>query len=460
MNPGDVTVKRILVASAVACLSLMPVGTGPAVSVASPARALTVVREYGDGPVQVPSGVQRVRIAFHGRSADKVRLRTQDSCPVALRRAGGRVVKPFTSAASFWKLPARGSYVFSYRRCASAYHPRLQLEKLVTHRLLVDGDPTSLPHRRGYVDAALLRVPPTGRVQVTPTRRHQAGWDTVMLPDGTEGDLEFSLGAYVEAGLPVSDGLGALNPDDEPLAPVHAGDRLLFIALGAMDAQATSAIVVPAVLDGAAVTVTNGGVPFRETQAEFDGVAGQWVHLERVGVPATYGFDPGLVDPQGRQLLNPTSVYHPYWQLPVTGRYRVQVPTSPSSFSGTLRVRTVRVLTEPMPTDGSPLTFTASTPGEWMLARFSLSTGDIRSIHLHAAEASGDWSAFVDREQRYLCTPMGPLDCGTGTYATVDATHPDSGPLNLWNPTGPWVMVVRTATGQGGTVTVSLPPAT
>lgn len=451
--------RRMLVACALAGLSLVPVGAAPSDSAPSQAPVLTVVREYGDGPVKVPHGVERARVRFQGGAADKVRLSTRDSCHVGLRRVGGRVVKPSTSVASFWKLPARGRYEFTYHRC-STVDPRLQLQKLVTHRLRVDGDPRSLRYRRGYVDAALLPVPPTGRVQVTPTSRHQAGWDTVLLPDGAAGFLDFSLGVYVEAAQPLSDGQGALNPDAEPQAPVRAGDRLLFIARGAMDVQATSAIVVPAVLDGPAVTVSNGGVPFRETQAEFDGLAGQWVYLERVGVPARHWFDPGLLDPQGHQLLNPTGAYHPYWQLPVTGRYRVQVPTSDSSFSGTLRVRSMKVLSEPMPTDGSPLTFAADTAGQWMLARFSLAAGDMRSIHLDSAVASGRWSAFADREQRYRCTPLGPLDCGTGTYAAVDATHPDSGPFNLSDPTGAWEMVVRMATGQGGTVTVSLQPGT
>jgi hypothetical protein len=207
------------------------------------------------------------------------------------------------------------------------------------------------------------------------------------------------------------------------------------------------------------LTVSNGGVPFREVQVEFDGSAGEWVHLERVGAPTTPFADPVLVDPTGHQLLNPTLVYHPYWQLPLSGHYRVMLATGEAPFSGTVRVRRMRLLPQVMPTDGSPLTFAASTPGEWMLASFSLPESDLHAIHVESFTAEGDWSAFVDREERYLCVGS-PFDCGTGTYAVATAEHLVSATFNYWVPAGSWVVVVRMATGQTGSVTLSLPPTT
>ena len=79
-------------------------------AITSPAQAVTlkVHREYGQGPVTIPAGVDRVEIVFHGREGDPVRV--DERCgKVSLRGPSGRVARWIGGA---WILPAPGRYSF------------------------------------------------------------------------------------------------------------------------------------------------------------------------------------------------------------------------------------------------------------------------------------------------------------------------------------------------------------
>ncbi len=452
---------RTLAFAAVA--TLLPMHAPPAPAVAAATTAIRVVREYGDGPVTVPRGVGRVQLLFHGQKGDKVRLQPDDGCPVDLRAVGGAALP--TPLGGLWRLPAKARYVFTYSGCHLRYRHRLQLEKLVVHRVVVDGRSVRLPARRGYLQAVALRVPTTGRVQLAPTSTKQYGvWNEVFFPDlsrynvGGGPDFPESEALFFEAGHRIFNFFGALPLSTSSSSMVWPGQRLLVVTVDRIRVRATSAIRVATTVDGAPLTITNGDRALRETQVEFDGTADQWVTLERTGESADsdYRF-PMLLDPNGDQVLPPPLLYQPFWQLPVTGHYRVMVPTTKAGFTAGVRMRAVRVVDQPMPLDGSPLTLSATTPGEWVLATFSLAQYDLRRLHLEAATMTGDWQAVANVDGRYQCYGS-PNDCGSFSYGTVDATQPDSTSFGAWHPTGGWVVVLEPTPGVLGQVTVSLQP--
>lgn len=428
---------------------------------ASGARVVAAVRAYGDGPVVLGPGVDRARVRFAGKKGDRVTVRDRYLCPSVLRGPGGSVLRRAPS--KFWRLPARATYTISYDRCPNARGQviRLQLIKLVVHRLVVDGAPLRVSHRTGYVQAAAVQVPATGRVQVTPYAAERPfTWPDLILPDGRRhrrGSPHFvPADLALESGIPVSAQDGPLpGLEDRPL---HPGDRVLVLAWGSLRILASTPAVRPVTLDGPAVVAGNGGVPFRETQLEFDGQAGQWVHLELVGdlgLADAYERYHLLIDPTGQVLTRSETPYHPYWQLPVTGRYRLMVEAGKKPAQATVRVRTIRQLAESMPTDATPLTFTATEPGEWVLTTFAIAVGLQYRLHVSSTSTTGDWEAFAEPTARFLCDYGGPMGCGDYTYGWVDPGLPDSYPMGGYKP-GSWVVVLAMAPGQSGDVTLSL----
>jgi hypothetical protein len=315
--------------------------------------------------------------------------------------------------------------------------------------------------RTGYVQAAAVRVPATGRVQVTPyDAEHAFAWPDLVLPDGRRhrrGSPHFTAADLdLEAGIPLSaqDGpLPGLNGE-----PLVAGDRLLVLAWQGMTIRASTPVVQAVALDGEAVQAGNGGVPYRETQLDFDGQAGQWVRLEEVGdlglANTSYRYHL-LIDPSGRVLTRSDWHYQPYWQLPVTGHYRLMVETGEKPAHATVRVRTVRQLAASMPTDGSPLTFTATEPGEWVLATFGMPEGLGYRLHKASSNVTGDWAAFTEPTDRFLCDWDGPLGCGDYSYGEVGPGVADSVPFSGYHP-DTWVVVLAMAPGQTGDATLSL----
>jgi hypothetical protein len=418
------------------------------------------VRAYGDGPVVLRPGVDTALVRFSGRKGDLVTVRGGRYCPSELRRPDGSRLQ--RGASRFWRLPASGTYAIRYDRCGYAKGGvvRLQLTKLVVRRLEVD-KALRMKRRTGYVEAAAVRVPATGRVQVTPYDADRwFAWPDLVLPDGrrhrrgsphvTAADL------YLEAGMPLSAQDGPLPGLEHK--PLVAGDRLLVLAWKGMTMRASTPVVRQVALDGEAVPAGNGGVPFRETQLEFQGQAGQWVHLEEVGdlglVDTSYRYHL-LIDPSGRVLTRSYWPYHAYWQLPVTGHYRLMVESGEKPAHAIVRVRVIRQVAEPMPTDGSPLTFSAKDPGEWVLTTFDMVEGLAYRLHVVSASAPGDWEAFTEPTDRFLCDWDGPLGCGDYSYGEVGPRVPDSFPFSGCHPDS-WVVVLAMPPGQTGVAALSL----
>src|SRR5687768_8081113 len=114
--------RKFFSGAAVAALLLTPL------AITSPAQAetLKVHREYGQGPVTIPGGVDRVELVFHGRKGDTVRV-AQPCDRVGLRGPSGTVDRWLRGA---WRLPAPGGYTFVLTGCEARRKAFAQLTKI------------------------------------------------------------------------------------------------------------------------------------------------------------------------------------------------------------------------------------------------------------------------------------------------------------------------------------------
>ena len=151
-------------------------------AITSPAQAVTlkVHREYGQGPVTIPAGVDRVEIVFHGRKGNTVRVgQPCDKATLAGSLGTGGSVAPWRlEAASAWTLLVRPDRL------------RGQEEDLRP----ADEDPSPAAGRgrrprragqrssRAYDGLGHVVVPRHGRVQVRPTSSPKdAPWCSLYL---------------------------------------------------------------------------------------------------------------------------------------------------------------------------------------------------------------------------------------------------------------------------------------
>ena len=97
-------------------------------AITSPAQAVTlkVHREYGQGPVTIPAGVDRVEIAFHGRKGNTVRV-GQPCDKATLRGPSGRVDRWLRGA---WRLPTGGRFSIVLTGCEAKRKTFAQLTKI------------------------------------------------------------------------------------------------------------------------------------------------------------------------------------------------------------------------------------------------------------------------------------------------------------------------------------------
>lgn len=184
---------------------------------------LKVQREYGDGPVTITPGVERLRLAFHGRKGNTVALNetaTRDgSCGnVSLRGPSGKVERWLRGA---WRLPASGRYSFVVTRCDAKHKAVAQLTKIRLRQLRADGEARVVkPGGGGAFEVwTTVVVPRRGRVQVRPTAPpSEAPWCAMYLEDAPmlniatwHQEIERAPQAiYVEAGVPVSNEQGTM----------------------------------------------------------------------------------------------------------------------------------------------------------------------------------------------------------------------------------------------------------
>ena len=295
-------------------LALTISGTAPpapaTVPSSSQADTLKVHREYGQGPVTIPAGVDRVEMTFHGRKGDPVRI--DEPCDkVSLRGSSGKVARWIGGA---WRLPSAGRYAFVLTGCEAKKKSSAQLTKIRLRPLVVNGDAKVLTYRgRGaYEDWAKVVVPHHGRVQVRPTSPGQVSpWGALYLGDAPVLNIwtwhqEYELSpkaVYLEAGAPVANELGEMSPTAEPLVPQAGQLVILLPAENRVRARATKTRSVPGTLDGAAVEVA-AERPYQEVGVRFASQGDHWVtaavngRLESRSMPSL-----ALTGPDGSTLV-------------------------------------------------------------------------------------------------------------------------------------------------------------
>ncbi len=438
----------------------------------SPSRAQTmhVDREYGQGPVMVPRGVDRVRISFQGRKGDRVRLdeavRQPDSCgTVSLRGPSGRL-DPWVHDAL--RLPVSGPYSFVFTRCQTANRYRLQLVKIRLRQLPVDGPPVVVrrPRNAAYAEWASVVVPQSGRVQVRPTTRGlESPWSELYLRGAPSLNVvtwhqeaeQIPQAIYLEAGTPIANELGMMMPaPDEPLVP-RAGQRVWLVpGEPQVRAGATRARMAPGTLDGPAVPVT-ARLPFQEVGVRFHAEAGQWVTASpNHGLTARLMRSLALVAPDGTTLVGlaqarPGRGGRNLWHLPSAGEYRLMVRTDPGHASGRIRLSTVRELGVPLPTDGQPLAVTTLRRGEWIVVHGELDDAP----YALSAQATGatEWAVDANALPFVLCRSS---FCASETRGTAG---PDGSYFPQQHAAGPWIFLVAFRPSQSGTVTLRMTPS-
>jgi hypothetical protein len=425
---------------------------------AKPVTLLEVTREYGDGPVAVSASTDKVRIRFHARKGDRVKLFGAHRCPLVLRGPTGVDVPGDRSG--FWRVRELGLQTMHFQRCERATDRdlSLQLTKLEVRPVTVNGAPTRLPGHVGYIRGVRVTVPASGRLQVmTPResftslvvagRRYRlADWPEYY--DATYGKRYLFLEPehQIETAdfrTPITAAAKA-TPLQMPV--LHAGERVLALTADPPGAEpvrgvrvwASTAKAVPVVVDGDPVVLAAGEIPYRELQLDYWGIAGTWLHLEMAG-------SLGGVAPTGA------------WYVPVTGPARVLVRTGADPATSTVRLRTVRQLPDPLPVDGTPVTFEALEPGQWVIGGTAGGNSGYFELRASGGTLAEGWLGLA----RMPSYPSGPSDpgcngCGEFTSGHVDAQSAVSEPFG--GTSGPWLVVLSVPPDQVGRVDLALTP--
>lgn len=405
----------------------------------------TVTREYGGPGVQAQGPRERVRVRFEGEAGDRVDLVADRLCRgdrVMLHRDGRRIGR---GPDRLFRLPRTGSYTLGWKPCASSTDaPRLQLTKYVVTRLRVDGPalPVRTP-RRGFARLGRVRVPADGFVGVEVTVPYR-----LVLRDGSA--IAPRSGINLEAGRPIH----FWDRSREDSRDLRAGEPLLLVPRQSRGTfEAFAGTVSPVTVDGAGVELIVDEQRGRDTILELMGQAGQWVHVESPPQPFSYF---GLYGPDGQLVVGP-GYGNSWWQLPTTGRYRLfpffccepQLP-----LATTARVRSIREVAA-MPTDGTPVVFTAQAPGEWILAPLTKTSP---ALALRVIDfSSSSWAAKATYVPS-ICGTRSATDCPVGSSLAVSPTTPVASTPDVVSTArlGPWQLVVQFAPGQTGSVTLAM----
>jgi hypothetical protein len=430
----------------------MTTAVSAAVSPASGTSTRTVHREYGQGPVRL-GDTTTLKVVFAGHRGDRVRLGDVGRCPVSLRGPDG---DPFArSPEGFWRLHEGGRHTFTLTRCdALAEDSLVQLEKLRVAHVSMNGAGTRLSDERGYIDAVRVTVPAAGRLQVSDGDATGDSFAGMLLPNGDW----YRFGGFVHTGTyyfqhdrAIASTWGRLRGAGGGGALVtHAGDRVLLISTGPVRVWKSMSLVVPVVLDGPTTALTAGAVPYRELLVEFDAPAGAWVHAELVEPNTSLYLPEFLFGPNGHRFS-----YGDYWHIPRTAQYLMSVQTDASGTTGEVRMRTIRQVVQPVPTDGTPFALTATEPGEWvMMTPMTLTKDSLYHLAVTSAAATGAWSAVATGQTELHC-PRLSNGCGELSWGYVSDTDVESYEFGL--PSGlpnPWMVMLRPE--RGATATVGL----
>jgi hypothetical protein len=273
--------------------------------------------------------------------------------------------------------------------------------------------------------------------------------DGRWYPLGNRGDKTL----FFEDNLPVAGLSGRLRgAGGHGALVVHAGDRVTLLTRGELTAYTPVSAPAAVTVGGPATTLAGDEQAYRLYQVEFEAVAGSWIHTQWLAgqLDPSLDYGPRLIGPRGHLFVRSS-----FWQIPRTGRYRLLVPMAPATGALSLRIRTIRVLANAMPANGTQVTLSTPVPGEWMLAPMTLENLGYR-LSSHAATANGPWEAVVTPLRDDLRCPGMAMGCGEFSYAAVSAAQTVSDAFGGYGPE--WIMLLRTGPGVTASVELSVAP--
>jgi hypothetical protein len=497
---------KVALTAVVVLAPLVPAGLaiGPAQATddkraAKASRWMTHRVEYGDPKLRLKAGTGgRDRIVFDGRKGDRVSLYEVPYRPksdpgrcdwMELTRKGRSLGKPnLGSYGGYWVLPRTDRYAFKVRRCfpARRFEDVTQLLKLRSHKVKgADGARVRLTRERGYVDAAVLRVPERGRWAVHTDGVRGTRW---WVPGSVTSASDRYKQWFVPAGY--SSGFGdvpAAIPDlmvraGEPLRylhnsydsrfgyalqftePLRAGQRI-YVTPDSRKHVRVSLHRLPATretiqIGGAPLTTVVHRKPRPVASARVTTPTPRWVRLEVSDGGNRADTRAWVTGPGNAPVTSPTY-----------GLVHLPAGTSTVWFGATddaegrgrevgLRLTPVTEL-PPMPADGTPVVYTSDAPGEWAVAPMTLPAGHTYRPEVSAADFTSTdpavpagWQMVVASHQD-LHANKGCRDIGCGYeygirwFGTVDAWQPDADLPAADTPREGLVLLRPTATTRG-----------
>lgn len=418
----------------------------------------------GHRPVRYDGVRPSVRLTFRARKDQLVELADWSAWPEnpcvrkTLRDARGRELANW--ATGYWRLPRTGSYTAVLHRCDDAdTRIRVQVRRTVVGDVPVDGPATALGLSPDVTHLVRVRLAAGERLSLRPSRipRH------IVLPSGRlEEDLPYGW-------LPLDAGYQVAWSAGPGTYYVAARPETTLAVSRARDHAAT--------LDGPAVPLANGGVGAREHVVSFAARAGQWVYPELVdgaGALVTDGRRVAtVISPSGARVGSyvktscpgkSTSEQCQYlvsgpWRLEEAGTYRMSVRVAGSAPDDTfsLRVRSA-ALAEPLTLDGPPVTYTSTTPGQWVVGPYTegLRGGGPMVTAGNASPELTDWRMSLASGFPNQCPPRDTSNgCPDYWHVTLTPDRPRYGaPID--GNAGPSVAVLAVPPGVKGSLEVRL----
>lgn len=393
--------------------------------------------ELGHRPVRT-STAAKVRLVFTGRKGQLVNLARVDAaeqCGGRVLRSGGRTVKPW--AKGIWRLPRSATYTAVNKPCRGrdALPVRLQVRRVVQHDAVVPGARTTIGARANVTHLVPVRVASGQRVGAVPGAlpgEPSVGSATVIGPDRRTTQVP-------RDGL-VLTSVGRYWFELQPLAWLDT----------------TLTVERSAEVDGATIALPRMGTAATTQEVAFTGAAGQWVYAELLDAagarPGDTPRDIRVFGPDGVEVekivlhCRPEQAGPPCnrtgpWLLPSAGRYTMRLSATDAAKEQPVTLRIRAALVAPTLTvDGPPVTYTATTPGQWVIGRF-VDAGPEERAWLSASNASASLGAWtVTMAPRFPwslnCGERDGLGCdeywrvqvgpGSPTVETLHWTTPDS----------------------------------
>lgn len=318
--------------------------------------------KLGHKPVRATTAT-KVRLTFEGRKGQLVnlaRVDAADQCGGRTLRGAGKTVKPW--AQGYWRLPRTATYTAINKPCRTGEKTsvKLQVRKVVREDRLIEDAPVDVGGNLRVTHLVPFRVLNGERVGLSGTGRI-----ALIRPDRSITRDVAAEGTGFTVGAGTSGGGGYV--------PSPAGRYFLEVAPNAHASLFVTMLRAVSV-DGAPVVVPAG----RYARLSFAGEAGQWIFAEITSATsgeAAYQHRLYNVITGIDYFLPAVSVDCPgggpggcqVFQLPASGTYVVSVPITPGDdVDVSVRVRSA-LRAAPATVNGPPVTYTAATPGQWVV---------------------------------------------------------------------------------------------